>query len=247
MMQNDRRDEAKIEDAGPGQEAQPGHEAPPDEAAAADETPEAGGEASPDEQPGLDVATYEELRAELDETRDRLMRSLAEIENLRRRHARELEEARRYAITGFARELLDVADNLQRAIASIPPKAREKIDLIRTLADGVAMTERTLLASFERHQMAKVEPVPGEKFDHNRHQAMFEVATADQPPGTIAQVVQPGYVIADRLLRPAMVGVAKAPPQPAAADAGGAPSADGAEAAGEAAGQPPGERVDTTA
>ena len=82
---------------------------------------------------------------------------------------------------------------------------------MRNLADGVAMTEKALLTAFERHQIAKVMPEIGEKFDHNRHQAMFEVATAEQPPGTVAQVLQPGYMIADRLLRPALVGVAKAP------------------------------------
>jgi molecular chaperone GrpE len=151
-----------------------------------------------------------ELRAELDETRDRLLRSLAELENLRRRKEREVEDARKYAMAGFARELLDVADNLSRALDSIPPEARES-DLLKNLIEGIAMTERTLLASFERHRISKVTPEIGAKFDHNLHQAMFEVTTDQQPPGTVAQVMQPGYVIADRLLRPAMVGVAKAP------------------------------------
>lgn len=151
-----------------------------------------------------------ELRAELDETRDRLLRSLAELENLRRRKEREVEDARKYAMAGFARELLDVADNLSRALDSIPPEARES-DLLKNLIEGIAMTERTLLASFERHRIGKVTPEIGAKFDHNLHQAMFEVTTDQQPPGTVAQVMQPGYVIADRLLRPAMVGVAKAP------------------------------------
>jgi molecular chaperone GrpE len=178
-----------------------------------------------------------DLAAELEATKDRLLRALAETENLRRRSAREVEEAHKYAITGFARELLEVADNLSRALGSIPPRAREEIDLVRTLADGVAMTEKALLASFERHQIAKVEPDLGSRFDHNRQQAMLEIETADYPPGTVAQVMQPGYVIADRLLRPALVGVARAPRA-------------GAGAAGEAggAGPPrPGERVDTTA
>jgi len=152
-----------------------------------------------------------ELEAELATTKERLLRALAETENLRRRSAREVEEAHKYAITGFARELLEVADNLSRALVSIPPRAREEIDFVRSLADGVAMTEKSLLASFERHQIAKVEPELGSRFDHNRHQAMLEVETGDYPPGTIAQVMQPGYVIADRLLRPALVGVAKAP------------------------------------
>jgi molecular chaperone GrpE len=191
------------------------------------------------------TAGERELEAELAATRERLLRALADTENLRRRSARELEEAHKYAITGFARELLEVADNLSRALDSIPPRAREEIDFVRSLADGVAMTERALLASFERHQIAKVEPELGSRFDHNRHQAMLEVETGDYPQGTIAQVMQPGYVIADRLLRPALVGVAKAPRPQAASDAAG--SADGTRDDRAAAAGRPGERLDTTA
>ena len=164
-----------------------------------------------------------ELEAELAATKERLLRALADTENLRRRSAREVEEAHKYAITGFARELLEVADNLSRALVSIPPRARDEIDFVRSLADGVAMTEKALLTSFERHQIAKVVPELGSRFDHNRHQAMLEVETGDYPPGTIAQVMQPGYVIADRLLRPALVGVAKAPPAEPASDGDGHP------------------------
>jgi molecular chaperone GrpE len=183
----------------------------------------------------------EALAAELAETKERLLRALAETENLRRRSARELEETHRYALTGFARELLDVADNLTRALESIPTRAREEIDFVRTLAEGVAMTERSLAACFERARIAKVEPGLGDKFDHKRHQAMFEVETSEQTPGTIAKVMQPGYVIADRLLRPAMVGVAKAPP--AAATTDGAPDA----VATQQGDDQPGRRLDTTA
>jgi molecular chaperone GrpE len=201
----------------------------------APEEPEVGAAA-----PGAGEAA---LEAELEDTRERLLRALADAENLRRRTARELEEARKYAITGFARELLEVADNLSRALESIPPRLREEIDFIRNLADGVAMTEKALTSCFERHQIAKVTPELGEKFDHNRHQAMFEVTTDRQAPGTIAQVLQPGYVIADRLLRPALVGVAKAPANDAGAEEPGA-----AEAEGEPSLEPrPGEQVDTTA
>lgn len=149
-----------------------------------------------------------ELAAELADTKDRLLRALAEVENLRRRSARELDEARKYAISGFARELLEVDDNLSRALASLPSDAGEGKGSVKTLAEGVALTQKALSACFERHRIAKVTPQIGEKFDHNRHQAMFEVES-DQPAGTIAQVLQPGYVIADRLLRPALVGVAK--------------------------------------
>jgi molecular chaperone GrpE len=183
-----------------------------------------------------------ELEAELADAKDRLLRALAETENLRRRSFRDLEEAHKYAITGFARELLEVADNLSRALDAVPPRARDEIDFVRNLADGVAMTEKALLACFERHNIAKVIPEVGEKFDHNRHQAMFEVVTADQAPGTVAQVLQPGYTLAERLLRPALVGVAKAP-----ADGPGAPGGEAVDRAGGAptADAGPGERVDT--
>jgi molecular chaperone GrpE len=162
-----------------------------------------------------DAAAAPDVEAELAETKDRLLRALADIENLRRRTARELDEARKYAITGFAREMLEIDDNLTRALESIPTNVGQEVGFVKNLAEGVAMTQKALAACFERHHIAKVTPQVGEKFDHNRHQAMFEVE-ADQPPGTIAQVLQPGYVIVDRLLRPAMVGVAKARPAPSA-------------------------------
>jgi molecular chaperone GrpE len=188
-----------------------------------------------------------ELEVELQDTKDRLLRALAETENLRRRNMRDLEEAHKYAISNFARELLEVADNLSRALDAVPPLAREEIEFVRNLADGIALTEKALLAAFERHQIAKVMPEIGDRFDHNRHQAMFEIETTASPPGTVAQVLQPGYTIADRLLRPALVGVAKAP---AAAPGSGDEGARGdGERDGEAAapGGRPGARVDTTA
>jgi len=195
--------------------------------------------AAPAETPQGRTPRESELEAELAATKERLLRALAETENLRRRSAREVDEAHKYAITGFARELLEVADNLSRALVSIPPRAREEIDFVRSLADGVAMTEKSLLATFERHQIAKVDPELGSRFDHNRHQAMLEVETGDYPPGTIAQVMQPGYVIADRLLRPALVGVAKAP-RPRVVDEEDTPQDDEAT-------DRPGARLDTTA
>jgi molecular chaperone GrpE len=192
------------------------------------------------------TAREAELEAELADTKERLLRALAETENLRRRNFRDLEEAHKYAITGFARELLEVADNLSRALDAVPPRAREEIEFVKNLADGVAMTEKALLACFERHKIAQVNPEIGEKFDHNRHQAMFEVATADHAPGTVAQVLQPGYTIAERLLRPALVAVAKGP-----ANGPGAPGGDEAvDQAGDGRDEPgaaPGERVETTA
>ena len=197
---------------------------------ASEGAPEASPEAlGPDARPEDREAA---LEAELADTKDRMLRALAEVENLRRRSAREIDEARKYAITGFARELLEVDDNLSRALESIPRRAADEIGFVKTLADGIALTQKSLAACFERHKIAKVTPEIGEKFDHNRHQAMFEVES-DQPPGTIAQVLQPGYVIADRLLRPALVGVAKAP----------ATQAERPENPGDA----PGQRIDRTA
>ena len=124
----------------------------------------------------------------------------------------------------------------------MPARARDEIEFVRNLADGIAMTEKALLTCFERHQIAKVTPELGEKFDHNRHQAMFEVESTEQPPGTVAQVLQPGYTIADRLLRPALVGVAKAPPGKAPGPDAAAQRATGGERGTQAR---PGERIDT--
>lgn len=151
-----------------------------------------------------------ELEAEAAELKDRLLRALADQENQRRRAERDVSEARTYAVTGFARELLDIADNFGRALATMPEEMRAEGGPLQSLADGILQTERQLLAVFERRGIAKVEPALGERFDHNRHQAMFEVDTSDHAPGTVAHVMVPGYTIGERLLRPAMVGVAKA-------------------------------------
>jgi molecular chaperone GrpE len=216
------------------------------EAVASDPAPPAGagGETPPEEPRSPREA---ELEAELAETKDRLLRALAETENLRRRAIRDLEEAHKYAITNFARELLEVADNLSRALDAVPPRARDEIDFIKNLADGIAITEKALLTAFERHQIAKVTPEIGDRFDHNRHQAMFEVETAEQPPGTVAQVLQPGYTIAERLLRPALVGVAKAPGAKPSGPAAGERTERAAGGQVEGTDARPGDRVDTTA
>ena len=133
---------------------------------------------------------------------------MAELENTRKRAERDRQEANKYAITGFARGVLSVADNLRRAIESVPDDDRDN-ESIKTLLAGVELTERELLKVFEQQGIKSIDPL-GEKFDHNFHQTMFEVDASGQPAGTIVQVMEPGYVIADRLLRPAMVGVAKA-------------------------------------
>lgn len=153
-----------------------------------------------------------ELEAELAEYKDRLLRALAETENVRRRAQREREDASKYAIAGFAKDLLSAADNLRRALESMP-ESEAKDERTRSLLAGVAATEREVLGVFERHGIKRIDP-KGEGFDHNFHQAIFEAERPDQPSGSVVEVLQPGYVLHDRLLRPAMVGVAKGGPKP---------------------------------
>jgi molecular chaperone GrpE len=153
-----------------------------------------------------------ELDAELAEYKDRLLRALAETENVRRRAQREREDASKYAIAGFAKDLLSAADNLRRALESLP-ESEAKDERTRSLLAGVAATERELLGVFERYGIKRIDP-RGEAFDHNFHQAIFEAERPDQPSGSVVEVLQPGYVLHDRLLRPAMVGVAKGGPKP---------------------------------
>ena len=152
------------------------------------------------------------LKGENARLKDQLLRALAETENVRRRSQRDREEQVRYAAAGMARDLLNVADNLRRALDAVPAAALESDEALRTLADGVALTERELLAAFERNAIRKVEPASGERFDPHLHQAMFEVPNTGQPSGTVVQVMQPGWVMHDRLLRPALVAVAKGTP-----------------------------------
>jgi molecular chaperone GrpE len=155
------------------------------------------------------------LTAERDELKDRMLRTLAEMENLRRRTEREVADARSYAVTNFARDVLTVADNVRRALDSVPAEQRASADgALKGLIDGIELTERDLAKTLERHGVKAVEP-KGQKFDPNRHQAMFEVPDAEVPAGTVVQVVQSGYVIGERVLRPALVGVAKGGPKAA--------------------------------
>lgn len=179
-----------------------------------DETPEAVEEAADIELGGApevapEVDPLAEAEAEVASLKDRLLRAVAETENLRRRAEREKAEATLYAATGFARDMLSVADNLGRALASIDPKARENDPALKSLIDGVEVTQRELHNVFERHGIQRFDP-KGEKFDPNFHQAMFELPTGDTAPGTVMETIQAGYRIGERVLRPAMVGVAKA-------------------------------------
>lgn len=154
-------------------------------------------------------------RAENAELRDKYLRLAAEMDNLRRRTERDVKDAKAYAVAGFARDMLAVSDNLRRALEAIPAEARESGDSgLAALIEGVEMTERSMLAALERHGVKKLEPA-GQKFDPNFHQAMFEVPNAEVPNNTVVQVVQAGYTIGERVLRPAMVGVAKGGPKAA--------------------------------
>ncbi|HUT51012.1 MAG TPA: nucleotide exchange factor GrpE [Alphaproteobacteria bacterium] len=166
------------------------------------------GEAETAEPPEERVDPMAQLEADLAEFRDKHLRALAEIENVRRRGEKEKADALKYAATNFAKDILGVADNLRRAIEAVPDDAAESDGPVRTLIEGVELTERELLSIFERHGIKPI-AADGQKFDHNLHQAMMEVPDTGLPSGTVVQVLQGGYTIHDRLLRPAMVGVAK--------------------------------------
>jgi molecular chaperone GrpE len=165
----------------------------------------------------------ETLSKEAADYKDRLLRTLAEMDNVRKRADREIADSRVYGISNFARDILAVADNMDRALGALDKELREKADAgTKALLDGVELTERELHKVLEKHGVKKFEPM-GEKFDPNLHQAMYEVPDPSRPAGTVAQVVQPGYMIGERILRPALVGVAKGgaklaaePPAPAA-------------------------------
>lgn len=153
------------------------------------------------------------LAREAADYKDKLLRSLAEMENLRKRTERQVADAREYGIAGFARDILAVADNMERALGALDADLREKADGgTKALLDGVELTERELLKVLEKHGVKKFEPLD-EKFDPNVHQAMFEVPDDSRPAGTVARVIQPGYMIGERVLRPALVGIAKGGPK----------------------------------
>ena len=161
---------------------------------------------------GNDVAA---LEAEVSDLKDRLARSFAEMENLRKRTTREIADSRQYAVTSFARDMLNVADNLKRAIAAVPSELRAGDNkAVSAFLEGVEVTERGLEQTLSKFGVRTID-AKGEKFNPEFHQAIYEVPSADVPPGSVAEVVQTGYVIGDRVLRPAMVAVAKAPAQPA--------------------------------
>jgi molecular chaperone GrpE len=176
-----------------------------------------------------DAADPGALAREAAEYKDRWLRALAEMENLRRRTEREVADARTYGVTQFARDVVTVADNMERALQALDDELREKADTgVKALLDGVELTERELLKVLEKHGVQKLDP-KGQKFDPHRHQAMFEVPDETVPSGTVVQVVQAGYIIGERVLRPAMVAIAKGGPKSAPAPESEAPANDNSQ------------------
>ena len=193
-----------------------------------EEALEAGAEFAAADDIGGDYEVVVKLIKENEELKDRALRVAAEMENLRRRTARDVHDARAYAIANFARDMLSVSDNLRRALDAVPEEAKTAGDAgFKALFEGVDITERAMLTALERHGVKKLNP-EGEKFDPNFHQAMFEVPNADVPANTVVQVVQAGYSIGERMLRPAMVGVSKGGPKHVGGDS--APRQAGAAA-----------------
>jgi molecular chaperone GrpE len=172
------------------------------------------------------------LRAEAADLKDKLLRAHAEMENIRKRAEREKEDTAKYAVSRFARDIVNVGDNFQRAIDAVPPGAAEQDAALKSFLDGVTMTERELLNVLERYGIKRVQPA-GEPFNPHLHQAVMEIQRSDVPAGTVVQVFQAGFTIEDRVLRPAMVAVSKGGPKPAQAPDGTAGPAT------PPAGQPP--------
>lgn len=158
------------------------------------------------------ISPLAELQVANNALKDQMMRLAADMENLRKRTAREMQDAKTYAVTNFARDMLSVSDNLRRALDAIPSDALETDPSLKALAEGVEMTERGMLNTLERHGVTQIAP-EGQKFDPNFHQAIFEVPNVEVPNNTVVQVMQTGYAIGDRVLRPAMVGVSRGGPK----------------------------------
>ena len=168
----------------------------------------ANGEAEPASE-GTAAFSVDGLMAEVADLKDKLLRTLAEMENLRRRTEREMADARTYAVASFARDMLTVGDNLRRAIDAVPKEQRDGRDpALNTLIDGVAVTKRGMEQAMAKFGVRRVE-TKGTKFDPAMHQAMFEVDSPDVMPGTVVEEIQAGYAIGERVLRPALVAIAK--------------------------------------
>lgn len=195
---------------------------PHDESARGGAGAERPDEASPQAQTHADDLIAQ-LRAETADLKDKLLRAHAEVENIRKRAEREKEETAKYAVTRFARDVVNVGDNFQRAIDAVPAGAAEQDTALKSFLEGVTMTERELLNVLERHGIKRIQPV-NEPFNPHQHQAVMEIQRTDLPAGTVVQVFQAGFTIEDRVLRPAMVAVSKGGPKPTQAPeaAGGA-------------------------
>ncbi len=150
----------------------------------------------------------EDLEKQIVDLKDQLMRTLAEGENLRKRTLKEIEHARKYSHITFVRDLVSSVDNLQRALESVPDDKSALPEPVKNLIIGLDIVEKEIITNFEKHNLKQIDPL-GEKFDYNYHQAMFEVPTNDTEPGIVVEVSQKGYLLHDRLVRPAMVGISK--------------------------------------
>ena len=170
--------------------------------------------AAPDNVEPHPAVVIEKLNAENVELKDRVLRTLADMENLRRRTEKEVADAKSYGVTNIARDMIAFADNLRRAIESVPAEAREAEANLKTLVEGLELTERDFISRLARHGVKKLEP-QGQKFDPNMHEALFEIPDPSVPNGTVMQVVESGYSIGERCLRPAKVGVARGGPKAA--------------------------------
>ena len=177
------------------------------------------GEAAMQPEPAVAPRPSTSLDRELAEAKDRLLRALADMDNMRKRTEREVADARVYGISNFARDILGVADNMHRAMQALDDELRAKADeATKALLEGVELTERELMNVLEKHGVTRVEPL-GQKFDPNRHQAMYEIEDASVPSGSVIQVMQAGYLIGERVLRPALVAVSKGGAKASAAPA----------------------------
>ena len=205
-------------------------------AEAAEDLKAAAAESTPDAPETGDAERIAALEAEVSNLKDQLLRALAESENLRQRTRREREDTIKYGAMGLVKDLVEVTDNLKRAIDSVPADAVEDDSQLKNLLTGVQMTDKEILTVLERHNIKQVAAL-GEKLDPHSHEALFEVPDPNSPAGTVVQVMQPGYRLHDRLVRPARVGVAVG-----AAGPGAGPGADSDAAAPE-----PGDNLDTTA
>ena len=170
--------------------------------------PESGAEGSEARSLADEPALQEPAPERAEDLKDQLLRALAEIENVRKRAGREREDAVRYGISGFARDIVGIVDNLRRAMDSVEDPPQEGGEVVKSLQAGIAIIQQEFDTVLSRHGIEAINPL-GEAFDHNLHQAMYEVEEGECPPGTVVQVLQEGYKIHDRLLRPAMVGVQK--------------------------------------